>query len=107
MGELDKDFDSLVDQINAKLASAAEALREANELRSKAGLESFIFSAWMRDEAYREIRNRIEDEENRKADSSEIYDEIEKRQEMYERFDVRALENELGSGGWSISSSYC
>jgi len=107
MSDLEKDFDGLVEQINAKLKEAAASLREVNELRAKAGLESLIFTSWQREEAYREIRNRIEEEENRKPDSSEIYDEIEKRQELYERIDVRALENELGSAGWSTSSSYC
>ena len=107
MSELDKDFDGLVEQINAKLKEAATALKEANALRSKAGLDSLIFTQWQREDAYREIRNRIEEEENRKPDSNEIYDEIEKRQELYERFDVRALESEMGNAGWSTSSSYC
>ena len=71
MSDLEKDFDGLVEQINAKLKEAAASLREVNELRAKAGLESLIFTSWQREEAYREIRNRIEEEENRKPDSSE------------------------------------
>lgn len=107
MSELDKDFEGLVEQINAKLAQAAAALAEANELRSKAGFDSFIFSVWQREEAYRSIKNRIEEEENRKPDSEEIYDEIEKLQAQYEKFDVSELEGEMESAGWSTSSSYC
>lgn len=107
MSELDKDFEGLVEQINAKLAEAAKALSEANELRSKAGFDSFIFSAWKRDDAYREIRNRIDEAGRDPDDGDEVYDEIEKIQSQYEKFDVRALEDALGDGGWSTSSSYC
>ena len=107
MSDLDKDFEGLVEQANAKLAEAAKALDEANELRSKAGFDSFIFSVWQREEAYRTIKNRIEEEENRKATSEEIYDEIEKLQAKYEKFDVSELEGAMEDAGWSTSSSYC
>lgn len=107
MSDLEKDFEQHLEQLNAKLAEAAKVMKEVNELRAKAGLESLIFSAWMREDAYRTIRNQIEEEENRKPDSNEIYDRIEEMQARYEQIETGALENELNSAGWSTSSSYC
>lgn len=107
MSELDKDFEQHLEQLNAKLAEAAKAMKEVNDLREKAGLESLIFSAWMREEAYTNIRRRIEEEENRRPDSDEIYEKIEELQATYEQIDTSALERELNRAGWSTSSSYC
>jgi hypothetical protein len=107
MSELDKDFEKHLEELNAKLVEAAKLMKEVNDLREKAGLDSLIFSAWMREDAYRNIRNQIEEEENRKPDSNEIYDRIEKLQETYEQIETSGLERELNRAGWSTSSSYC
>lgn len=107
MSELDKDFEQHLEQLNAKLAEAAKVMKEVNELREKAGLEALIFTQWMREDAYRSIRNQIEEEENRKPDSDEIYERIEKLQETYEQIETSDLEREMNRAGWSTSSSYC
>ena len=38
MSELDKDFDKIAEQINAKIQEAAEAIKAANELAAKANI---------------------------------------------------------------------
>ena len=62
MSELSNDFDLLVEQINAKLNEATKALKEANELKKKAGLETLIFTNWTREGKYSEFTRKLEEE---------------------------------------------
>lgn len=111
MSELDQDFESLAEQINAKLAEAAEKLREVNELRVQAGLQSLIFSQWERDDVYRRISREVEESDEASNPDFDVDEAIETKMEEYEAkynaIDVSDLEEELGSAGWSTSSSYC
>lgn len=114
MSELDADFDSLVKQINIKLNEAAAALKEANRLREQAGLQSLIYTAWMRETENRDARNAVDEEmeeANRDYSDDEYEDRveaiIEEERAVYENFDVAALEREMDNAGWSTSSSYC
>jgi hypothetical protein len=98
MSELDQDFESLVEQINAKLQEAADALKEANQLREKAGLPSMIPSQFI-------LHNyRFENRDKSREEARQWFDEISKK---IEKIDVSDLEDQLGEGGWSTSSSYC
>lgn len=96
MSELDKDFVKLATQINAKLKEAAAALREANELADKAKLPGLINSQFI----YEDMRYKGSSREEINAARDEF-------EEKYQLIDVSELEDELGNGGWSTSSSYC
>lgn len=102
MSELEQEFDNLVGQINVKLNEAAAALKEANVLREKAGLPALIFSAWLREDAWREFRHLEDEDENFDIDAR-----MDEERAKYEKIDTGALERELGQAGWSTSSSYC
>jgi hypothetical protein len=102
MSELDKDFDQVVSQINAKLKEAADAISEANRLSETVGLPALIYTQWLRDDAY--MNNRRSDDPK---DRDEIENELEELQAKLEKIDVHELESALGQGGWSTSSSYC
>jgi hypothetical protein len=100
MSELDKDFDAVVEQINAKLKEAAAAVREANKLSSQIGVESLVFSAWMREElSYKLRKEGLKD--------SALWDKMDEEAAKYEKFSIRELESEMSSAGWSMSSSHC
>jgi len=111
MSELDKDFDSLVAQINTKLAEAADAMKEVNRLRVKAGLNSLIFSQWEREYIYEKVSrevNESEDSLHPDLDEDEIIDmKMDEIAARYDRIQTDALEQELNQAGWSTSSSYC
>lgn len=108
MSELDKEFDAaLLAQLNDKLAEAAKVMHEVNELRSKLGLDSLILTQWRREELYSEIKSKIEEEENRRVDSREIYNRMEDYQSFYDQIKTDGLEREMNRAGWSTSSSYC
>jgi hypothetical protein len=102
MSELEQDFDKTVEQINAKLKEAAAAVREANELAAKAGLDGLIFTQFDRDDIRQS--NRYADEP---LDKYALEEKIEAEEQKYEAIKVRDLESALGSAGWSTSSSYC
>ena len=50
MSKVDTDFNALVDQINAKLQEAANAMAEANRLSGQAGIPALIDSQYVREE---------------------------------------------------------
>jgi predicted RNase H-like nuclease len=102
MSELDKDFEQIAQQINAKIKEAAAALREANELADKAKLPGLIFTQWIGENM--EMDNRRSGNTRSKRD---IQDEVNALEQKYELIDVHELEAALGDGGWSTSSSYC
>jgi enamine deaminase RidA (YjgF/YER057c/UK114 family) len=87
MSEISEDFEKVAEQINQKIAEAAAALEEANDLATKAGLTSLISSQWVLDDM-----NVSEREAFRKK---------------IKLIDVSDLECELESAGWNTSSSYC
>jgi len=101
MSELEQDFEKVAEQINTKIKEAAEALRQANELATKAGLPSLIYTQFTRDDM--QWRNRHEDKPLSKEELEEKMDAL---QGKLESIDVGPLEAELGDGGWSTSSSY-
>lgn len=102
MSELNEDFQKVVEQINAKLKEAAEALREANRLGSEAGLDGLIFTQFSKDD----IRH-----SNRYAepplDKFQLEDKIAEEEAKYELIDTSDLEAAMGNAGWNTSSSYC
>lgn len=102
MSELDQDFESLAAQINVKISEAAKALREANELAEKAGLDGLIFTQWIGDDMRQS--NRYAEKPKTKE---EIQDALDSLEQKYDLIHVRELESEMGSAGWSTSSSYC
>lgn len=87
MSDIDQEFESVVNQINAKLAEAAAAVNEANRLATEAGIPSLIDSQYVRDSLG--------------DDEQDVFEAV------IEYIDVGALEGALDSAGWSTSSSYC
>jgi hypothetical protein len=83
MSDLDKDFEAVAEQINAKLVEAAKLLQEANKLGQDAGMEYLAGSYYLRDDLSRE--------------QCEMMDEIDYNPVL------RALDN----AGWSVSSMKC
>jgi predicted nuclease with TOPRIM domain len=102
MSDLDQDFEALAAQINEKLATAAKAIREADELAGKANLPGLIFTQWTREDM--QMDNRRSDNPKSKED---LQDEIDALEQKYELIKVRDLESALGQAGWNTSSSYC
>jgi hypothetical protein len=102
MSELDQEFEKTAEQINAKIKEAAEALKQANELATQAGLSTLIYSQFIRDNM--EYDNRYAEP---KLSRDEITEKCEELKSKLELIDVGPLEAELGDGGWNTSSSYC
>lgn len=95
--DLEKDFDKVAAQINAKLQEAAAAIREASRLSDEFGLDgSLIYTQWTED--YSKLDLDIDEEE---------YDREGTIEAIFEQIDVSGLESALGEAGWSTSSSYC
>lgn len=107
MSELDKDFESFLPQINAKLAEAAAAMKEVNRLRQEAGLESLIFTSWMRQEAWRNLNRQMDEMTEEEAEQFDIDAKMDEISDQFAAIDVGPLESELSHAGWSTSSSYC
>lgn len=84
---LDEEFKEVAAKINAKLAEAAAALREANVLKDRVGLDMLFQGAYSTDGMSRA-----------KAD---------KFLAMVKEIDVEDLEAQISDAGWSTSSSYC
>ena len=102
MSDLDKDFEKIAEQINAKLSEAAAALKEANRLGKEAGLSGLISTEWAREKMHNTLSTQIETENESEED--DLYYLIEKK---FELINVSSLELELENAGWSTSSSYC
>jgi len=106
MSEIDKDFEKVAAQINAKIKEAAAALSEANRLADAAGLPSLIYTQWIGeddsslDDMSEEDRQRLEEDEEWDGESTPLKMKI-------DMIDVSDLEGEIQSAGWSTSSSYC
>ncbi len=83
MSEIDKDFDKVAEQINAKLEEAAKLLQEANKMGQEAGMEYLAGSYYLRDDLSRE--------------QCEMMDEI----------DYSPVLRALDVAGWSVSSMKC
>jgi hypothetical protein len=109
MSDLEQDFDSLVREINIKLSEAAAALKQANDLREKAGLDSLIFTSDIKEAFEAKIYCELEARADR--EDLDFDTEIEARSELeeakYSKIATRTLEREISSAGWSTSSSYC
>ena len=106
MSQLSAEFEQQIEQINAKLAESAKALREANELAKKAGYQhGIINSQWAREKESTGInRKDFEDEDAYYEAQDRAYEALE---EKYSSIDVSDLEAAMEEGGWSTSSSYC
>lgn len=102
MSELDQDFEKVAEQINIKIKEAAEALAQANELATKAGLPALFYSQFIRENM--QYDNRYAEPPLSKEEITEKCQELEGKLGL---IDVGPLEAELGDGGWSTSSSYC
>jgi hypothetical protein len=90
MSDLDKDFDKIAEQINAKIQEAAEALKAANELATKAGVRSLHVS----DEYWDYI-------------SSTITPEQVLWQEVASNVSFVPVIQELNKAGWHTSALDC
>lgn len=106
MSQLSAEFEQTIDQINAKLAEAAKALREANELAKTAGYHHGIINS----QYVRELEEVDVNEED--FEDPDQYDEAYDRacealDEKYSSIDVSDLEAAMEEAGWSTSSSYC
>jgi hypothetical protein len=102
MSDLEQDFNKVAEQINAKIAEAAKALKEANRLADEAGLEGLIFTQFTKEDIQRS--NKYADEP---LDDEQLDDKIADLEEKYELIKTALLENEMGNAGWNTSSSYC
>lgn len=104
MSQLNAEFEQQIDQINAKLAESAKALREANELAKKAGYQyGIINSQWVREREEVAV-DVLEDDEGYDEAMDRAYEALE---EKYSSIDVSDLESAMEEAGWSTSSSYC
>lgn len=96
MSNLEQDFDLTIAQVNAKLAEAAKAIREATALAERVGYKSGLILTQFNQER-----------ENMDWDAEDADDQYEALEEKYDAIDVSDLEDALDSAGWSTSSSYC
>ena len=85
MSDLDKDFQKLAKQINAKIMESTRAMKEANKLVKKAGLPGMTLH----------------------AAPSMSDDELFELEEKIDEIDIFPLFNELDKAGWSTSSLNC
>lgn len=99
MSKINDEFKETALKINAKLAEAAAALREANRLGEDAGLYGLIHTQ----DSYPPLFSKILSEEIDEEEEDE-YDVIE---DIYNLIDTSPIEKAMRSGGWSTSSSYC
>lgn len=104
MSELDQDFEQVADKINAKIAEAAAALKEANRLADEAGLEGLIYTQWTDDNSESEM---TEEEIEARENDPEWDGESSPLKIKMDMIDVDALESAINHAGWSTSSSYC
>ena len=102
MSDLEKDFDQIAAQINAKLQEAADAINEANRLSETVNLPTLIYSQFLQEEL--EYQSKYK---NKPMSKEEIRAELKLLQEKLGKIDVSSLESALGQAGWSTSSSYC
>ena len=108
MSDLDRQFEEVIEQLNAKLKDATIALKEANALKKKAGLQSLIYTADNREKAYNKhyklLKKLIADDD----DLEEAIEEAcEQERANYNRIQTEELEREMCAAGWRTSSSYC
>jgi hypothetical protein len=87
MSDIDKDFEEVVNKINAKLAEAGAAVAEANRLAQEAGIASLTRGEYVCERMSKE--------------------EIETFDAVIDYIDVGPLEGAMESAGWSTSSWYC
>jgi hypothetical protein len=85
--ELEVDYQSLANQINAKIQEAAEAMKAANALAKAAGFKAITIDQYSDEEM---------DEE-----------ELEKTESLGDLVDIYPLFNELDEAGWRTSSIGC
>lgn len=106
MSDLDKDFNQIAEQINAKVKEATAALREANRLASEAGLPGIVYTENV---AFNDcLLDDLSEEEYAKLDEDPEWDgESTPLKMKIDMIDISDLEDELEIAGWSTSSSYC
>jgi len=86
MSELNKDFETVAQEITMKLNQAAALVREAIKISESVGLEgSLIYTQYT-------------------SEDMELDDE---KIELLDNIDVAELEGALDAAGWMTSSSYC
>lgn len=86
MAELDKDFEKLVNEIQAKIDDAARAMKEANDLAEKAG-----FNGLSHPGEYHGLTQ----------------EEYEKQSAMAEGISIYPLFRQIDKAGWRTSSIGC
>lgn len=102
MSELEQDFDKAAEEINAKLAEAAKALKEAVRLAGQAGFPGLIFTQFTKEDL--EWQNRNSDNP---IPEEELDEKIEDLEALMQKIDVSEIESAIESGGWQTSSAYC
>jgi hypothetical protein len=106
MTEIDEQFKTTAEQINAKLKEATTALREANKLADAAGLPALAYTQWVGEED--STMDKLSDEERQALDEDEEWDgESTPLKMKIDMLNTSDLEREISIAGWSTSSSYC
>lgn len=96
MSELEKDFTETIAKVNAKLQTAAKALKQANDLAKKAGYTNGLILSQFNEE-----------DEAIDWGSSDAEGKQQKLEDKYALIDVVDFEAALDEAGWSSSSTYC
>jgi len=94
--DIEKDFQTVSAQINAKLQEAAVAINEASRLSKEFGLKGVLIQTQWTPELGIELD--IDEEE---------YDPEGTLEAIFHQIDVSGLEGALDNAGWQTSSSYC
>jgi len=91
MSDLEKQFDDISDELNAKIKEAADALKQVNELAKKHGLKVLHCNPYLGLSDYGVI-----DGDDRTLHS-----------EVIDRLDFYPLLREMDNAGWNSSSFDC
>lgn len=89
MSDLEKNWEEVAKQVNAKLKEATEALREVNRLTDDAGVQALIVTQWTYDWL-----------------GSEETEKLREKLKLIKE-SVSELEGMIDASGWNTSSSYC
>lgn len=105
MSKLDQDFIKTAEQINAKVAEATLALREANRLAEEAGLPALFYTQYIAegddlDSLDEATLQRLEADDEWDGESTPLKIKM-------DMIDISDLEGQIENAGWQTSSSYC
>jgi hypothetical protein len=102
MDKMESMWQATVDQINAKIKEASEAMKQARELASNVGVKSLSY-----DEYANEYMSK-EEKAERALLSKEESEALEGKLDFFHRWvNIYPLFNELDEAGWHTSSIGC